>query len=401
MSATYGTLLRLETRAVATVYGPFDVHRFRNAATGGDVLAVARGAVTAPAPLLARVHSSCVTSEVYGSCDCDCVEQLDAALGAIAEAGRGILFYLMQEGRGAGFTAKARDRMMVQASGERLTTFEAYARMGLARDHRSYEEVAFARRLLGVAAPLIVLTGNPEKVEELARAGVAIAGTSPLPRAASPFNLHYLNAKAPGGGGEPAALPEPVTYFEPVALPEAPHLLATASYLLPVLAPADGARRDAAGPPCWLRVHAYFDVPANRECVVLTYGARTDAAPLVRVQHTPLLERLPLAGGGERQRLWYATVRAVVRQGAGVAIVESAEGAEHGGGTVDPTTSRLLARHLPAARARLVLDGPGESAADRVLAAALRAAGVRLERPLVLRGAAAETPPGGDGGPDR
>src|SRR6185436_1559805 len=111
------------------------------------------GAVGAPAPLLARVHSSCVTSEAYGACDCDCAEQLAASLAEIAGAGRGVLFYLMQEGRGAGFAAKARDRMLVQTSRHRLTTFEAYARMGLDHDCRRYEEVGDLCRLLGVRAP--------------------------------------------------------------------------------------------------------------------------------------------------------------------------------------------------------------------------------------------------------
>src|SRR4029453_15909931 len=113
-------------------------------------LAVAMGDLTGAAPLLARIHSSCITSESYGGGDCDCVQQLDTALERIARAGRGVVFYLMQEGRGAGFLAKARDRMIVQASGNRLTTFEAYAQMGIEKDQRRYDEVGFACRLLGV-----------------------------------------------------------------------------------------------------------------------------------------------------------------------------------------------------------------------------------------------------------
>jgi len=112
----HGVLLHLESSALPTFTATSPSIATGNLLTRNPVLAVARGDLRAPEPLLARVHSSCVTSESYGSRDCDCAEQLDAALAHVARAGRGVVFYLMQEGRGAGFTAKARDRMIVQAS---------------------------------------------------------------------------------------------------------------------------------------------------------------------------------------------------------------------------------------------------------------------------------------------
>ncbi len=78
------------------------MHVFRNLHTRAYALAICRGDIRTSAPLLARVHSACVTSEAFGGCDCDCAEQLEQALARIAEAGRGVVFYLMQEGRGAG-----------------------------------------------------------------------------------------------------------------------------------------------------------------------------------------------------------------------------------------------------------------------------------------------------------
>jgi 3,4-dihydroxy 2-butanone 4-phosphate synthase/GTP cyclohydrolase II len=92
-----GALLALDVRPLDTTHGRFRAHRFHNLTTGQPALAVAAGRLGGRAPILARVHSSCVTSEVYGACDCDCAEQLDAALAAIARAGRGVLFYLTQE----------------------------------------------------------------------------------------------------------------------------------------------------------------------------------------------------------------------------------------------------------------------------------------------------------------
>jgi GTP cyclohydrolase II len=184
----YGTLLGEGRQELAAAGARFVLHRFRNLRSGDPALALTLGDVHGAAPLLARVHSSCVTSEALGACDCDCAGQLQAALRELAACGRGALFYLFQEGRGAGLAAKARDRMAVQASRERVTTFEAYVEMGLCRDLRRYEEVAFLCRLLGIAAPLRLLTHNPEKAKALEDAGVRVDEIVPLAPQLSPWN---------------------------------------------------------------------------------------------------------------------------------------------------------------------------------------------------------------------
>ena len=229
------------------------------------LLAIACGDLATPEPLLARVHSSCVTSESLGGCDCDCAEQLDAALAAIAAAGRGVVFYLDQEGRGAGFVAKVRDRMLVQASGGRLGTFEAYAQMGLAGDLRSYEAVAAAYALLGIGAPLVLLTNNPEKLAAVTALGVPVAGSAALALPPSPFNRHYLAAKTAAGhrlavtrAGAEAEPPEPVEIVTPYALAAAPSLMCMGSYWLPIR-----MRTDEAPTTHWIRLHAYVDLRAG------------------------------------------------------------------------------------------------------------------------------------------
>ncbi len=147
------------------------LHVFRDLVVGRVAMVLSRGALAARSPLLARVHSSCLTSECLMGCDCDCAGQLEDALERIAARGRGAIVYLMQEGRGAGLSAKARDRMLVQASGSRLTTFDAYERMGLPPDLRRYDAVASMLAMLDVRGPLRLLTNNPEKLGAVARGG--------------------------------------------------------------------------------------------------------------------------------------------------------------------------------------------------------------------------------------
>ena len=349
--AVAGQMLHRGVVPLDTTHGPFAAHVLQNVATGSYAFAVARGDVRGRAPLLARIHSSCVTSETFGGCDCDCVEQLDLALARIAAEGRGVVFYLMQEGRGAGFSAKARDRMLVQASRNRLTTFEAYERMGLGHDHRRYDEVGHACGLLGVTAPLVLLTNNPDKLAALSDLEVEVAGSARLRQPASPYNQHYLAAKSrsghaledPTGGPDAAELPEPVTEFAPYALPDAPRFVHLATYLLPV------RLRGEPGGTHWFRVHAYFDLTDGRERVVLAYGPHDAATPLVRVQRESLLERFPLASGATHKPLWHETVRRMVAHGAGIAAFVPVAGFDpelRERPADDDGTAALLAHHL-------------------------------------------------------
>ena len=364
-----GTLLRIGTSLAETTHGAFRVETFFNLSSRALVLVLCHGDVRGPAPLLARVHSSCMTSECFGGCDCDCAGQLDAALAAIAGSGRGAVFYLLQEGRGAGFVAKARDRMMVQASCGQVTTFDAYARMGLGRDYRRYDEVGFAAAALDIAAPLVLLSNNPDKVAALQRANVALDRVVPLAPAASRFNLHYLAAKSRSGHaleasvdriGAPAALPEPVTYFHPHALPERPRFLRVASYLLPIRSHTPGT--DAH----WFRLHAYFDLATRRERIVFTYARDATAVPLVSVERDTLAERFPLR---TRRRGWRDTVERIARRGAGTALFVLHD--DPAAVAPDDDLTWLLAHHVAVRRADILTEGPAASVEDRALGAAL------------------------------
>lgn len=239
----HGTTLFIADCTIDTRFGPFHAYIFQDITHKGYIIALAHGDVVKAKTLYTRLHSSCVTSETLRGCDCDCVQQLEGALKVIAEKGDGILFYLLQEGRGVGYVAKARDRMLVQASLDRISTFEAYQAMGLRKDHRSYENIPQICHLLGIKASFIVLTNNPDKVEGLREQGLTVEGTEKLEFDPSPFNIAYLASKSKSGHSldkidlrafERALPPEPVVPFTPHVLPNARRFIYSACYFLPI-----------------------------------------------------------------------------------------------------------------------------------------------------------------------
>lgn len=239
----YGITLYIANCTVDTVFGRFKAFIFQDMIHKGYLIALTFGDIVTADEFPIRIHSSCMTSETLRGCDCDCVQQLEGALEVIAKKGRGILFYLMQEGRGVGFVAKARDRMLVQASLDQVSTFQAYACMGLNKDHRSYENVSHICHLLGIKAGFTVLTNNPDKVSAMENQGLKVLGTETLEFQPSPFNLAYLSSKAAAGhilshpqdsSVRSALPPEPVVPFKPHVLPNAQRFIYSASYFLPM-----------------------------------------------------------------------------------------------------------------------------------------------------------------------
>ncbi len=239
----YGQTLYIASCALDMRFGPFRAHIFQDIIDKHYIIALVHGDICGADTLYTRLHSSCVTSETLRGIDCDCVQQLEGALEVIAKKGRGILFYLMQEGRGVGYTGKARDRMLVQASLDQLDTFQAYAAMGLRKDHRNYDNISHICHLLGITASFIVLTNNPDKLDALRAQGINVVASEPIEFEPSPFNLSYLTSKATGGHHltrpavsdiERALPPEPVTAFRPHALADARRFIYAASYFLPI-----------------------------------------------------------------------------------------------------------------------------------------------------------------------
>jgi len=156
-----------------------------------DHVALVFGDVHRKSGVLARVHSECLTSEVFGSLKCDCRDQLEAAQAEIARRGQGVVLYLRQEGRGIGLTNKIR-AYKLQSSGH--DTVDANRMLGLPDDARDYGAAAAMLEHLGVAS-IRLMTNNPEKVRALRALGVVIDRRMPSLVGHNPFSAGYLEAK--------------------------------------------------------------------------------------------------------------------------------------------------------------------------------------------------------------
>lgn len=175
--------------ALPTRWGSFEVVAFRFA-DGCEHLAITKGSATGPG-VLARVHSSCITGDVIGSERCDCGPQLQGALEAIERAGRGVVLYLNQEGRGIGLFNKIR---AYNEQDRGANTVEANERLGFAADAREYGHAAAMLRHLGVSS-VHLMTNNPAKVRALEREGIVVAQRVPHAPGATAVNRLYLDTK--------------------------------------------------------------------------------------------------------------------------------------------------------------------------------------------------------------
>ena len=149
-----------------------------------------------PDPLPVRLHSSCLTGDLFGSLRCDCGEQLRNSVRAINNAGGGILLYLAQEGRGIGLANKLR-AYTLQDTG--MDTVEADCSLGFGSDERRYEAAVGMLRHLGVKR-ISLLTNNPLKIQALEDGGITVADRRPLHGSLNPHNVRYLNTKAERAG---------------------------------------------------------------------------------------------------------------------------------------------------------------------------------------------------------
>lgn len=174
-----------------TRYGHFVMHVYRHRITQQPHVALVKGTWEPDEPILVRVHSSCFTGDILGSLRCDCGNQLAAALRKIEEAGKGVLVYINQEGRGIGLIPKMHAYKLQE---EGLDTVEANLALGYRPDEREYGTGAQILRDLGVRK-MRLLTNNPTKRAGLAGYGLEIVETLPLITPPNPYNRRYLETK--------------------------------------------------------------------------------------------------------------------------------------------------------------------------------------------------------------
>ncbi len=181
---------REETIEMPTDFGNFDCHLYRVQTDGSHHLAFTRGEISPDEPTIVRVHSECLTGDVFGSRRCDCGGQLHTAMELIAKEG-GVLLYLRQEGRGIGLAAKIHAYKLQQ---EGLDTVQANEKLGFASDLRDYGMGAQILYDLGVRK-IRLLTNNPKKVIGLDGYGLEITEQLPLKLDSNPHNERYLETK--------------------------------------------------------------------------------------------------------------------------------------------------------------------------------------------------------------
>jgi 3,4-dihydroxy 2-butanone 4-phosphate synthase/GTP cyclohydrolase II len=174
-----------------TEYGEFTAIAYKSDIDPDEHLALVMGDVSTEEPVLVRVHSECVTGDVFGSLRCDCGGQIAMAMQSIADEGRGVFLYMRQEGRGIGFEHKIR-AYALQDNG--LDTVEANLRLGFAPDLRDYGIGAQVLAELGLHQ-IRLLTNNPKKVIGLESYGLKVMETVPLIVRPNPYNRHYLETK--------------------------------------------------------------------------------------------------------------------------------------------------------------------------------------------------------------
>ena len=182
---------RGETVSLPTEYGEFMLTPFRELTTGLEHIALVKGEWAENEPILCRVHSSCMTGDIFGSKRCECGEQLHKAMQMVDKEGKGIIVYMNQEGRGIGLMNKIR-AYKLQEQGD--DTVEANIHLGFQPDERNYGVGAQILQQLG-AHKLRLITNNPIKRIGLESFGIEIVENIPIEIAPNPYNLHYMRTK--------------------------------------------------------------------------------------------------------------------------------------------------------------------------------------------------------------
>jgi len=190
--ATAGFTVQKEAEAkLPTEFGPFRIVGFRSTTSDEEFVALVKGEIKSEEPTLVRIHSQCLTGDVFHSLKCDCGPQLNSAMKLVQAEGKGIIVYQQQEGRGIGIVNKIRAYALQD---EGADTIEANLRLGFEIDQREYDQCAEVIKLLG-AQRLRLMSNNPDKVRALRKAGLEIVERVPLEPSSTQQAFKYLLTK--------------------------------------------------------------------------------------------------------------------------------------------------------------------------------------------------------------
>jgi 3,4-dihydroxy 2-butanone 4-phosphate synthase/GTP cyclohydrolase II len=190
--ATAGFTIRKEAEAnLPTEFGPFRIVGFRSTTSDEEFVALVKGEIKPDNPILVRIHSQCLTGDVFHSLKCDCGPQLERAMEMVQEEGSGIIVYQLQEGRGIGIVNKIRAYALQDQGAD---TIEANLQLGFGIDEREYDQCAEVIKLLG-ARRLRLMSNNPDKLRALRDAGLEVVERVPLEVKAKEPAFKYLLTK--------------------------------------------------------------------------------------------------------------------------------------------------------------------------------------------------------------
>lgn len=185
------TVERVSTARLPTEAGAFQIAGYRSTISDEEFVVLYKGEIAAETPTLVRIHSQCLTGDVFGSTKCDCGQQLRRAMELIESEGRGAIVYQLQEGRGIGIINKIRAYALQD---EGADTVEANERLGLAVDLRQYSQCAEVLFDLGLCK-VRVMSNNPLKLRAMEEAGLRVVDRVPLEVEPGEAAVHYLRTK--------------------------------------------------------------------------------------------------------------------------------------------------------------------------------------------------------------
>jgi GTP cyclohydrolase II len=311
MDILFGTTLFMKKELVELEFGTFEMYFFKDTITKAYIIALRNDFdETDRIRLVTRIHSSCITSEMMNSMDCDCVEQLRGALHLISKE-KGILFYLIQEGRGCGYLGKARACQIVQYNENRITTFDAYHQIGMKSDYRSYHNIYEIIHILGLQEKkFTLLTNNPDKVHGMKMYNVNIDDIKSIEFEPNPYNRSYLVSKEAYGHALSKTnshqynhnlISHPLLYpliapFKMRALSN-PRYYHVASYYLPIQ--INGSERSSHVIE-WLLMNLYYDTQLNTEFIFLSTTTQRNKNVFIHPEN--IVHRFPLNKNPEHNK---------------------------------------------------------------------------------------------------